>query len=442
MRVRHRIPTIFNLSMVDVLCCALGCVILLWLLNLREARDRAVKVGEATGQLRETEARLQQSNSLLQSIQAERDEVTKRAEAAARQRDKLRNELEQASASLAGTEEALAAAKTRNEALSRDKRSLTREKNKTVQHVADLEVLLRDQEAVAKSSADRVRSLDEQLQDALAENKSLQEDVRTYRTKLAAAEMQTKTLQNKATNEQKDLTQANGMINLLEGEKKALRDQLRRTQAAVENRFEGIRLTGRRIIFLVDMSGSMELVDERTPDANKWIGVRETLAKIMRSLPDLEKFQIIIFSDNFSYLLGSDGRWLDYDAKTSVDRAFQALAATKPTGATNMYDAFENAFRFRALGLDTIYFLSDGLPNVGAGLTNDQASTLKETERSEILARYIRNVLRRDWNRPLPNQPRVRINTVGFFYESPDVGAFLWALARENDGSFVGMSKP
>ncbi len=33
MRVRHKIPSIFNLSMVDVLCCALGCVILLWLIN-------------------------------------------------------------------------------------------------------------------------------------------------------------------------------------------------------------------------------------------------------------------------------------------------------------------------------------------------------------------------------------------------------------------------
>ncbi|MGH9677050.1 MAG: hypothetical protein ACRD36_08105, partial [Candidatus Acidiferrum sp.] len=39
MRVHHRIPSIFNLSMVDVLCCALGCVILLWLLNLRQAKE-------------------------------------------------------------------------------------------------------------------------------------------------------------------------------------------------------------------------------------------------------------------------------------------------------------------------------------------------------------------------------------------------------------------
>src|SRR5438445_6615904 len=40
MRVRHRIPTIFSLYMVDVFCCALGCVILLWLLNLRNAEDQ------------------------------------------------------------------------------------------------------------------------------------------------------------------------------------------------------------------------------------------------------------------------------------------------------------------------------------------------------------------------------------------------------------------
>ena len=44
-------------------------------------------------------------------------------------------------------------------------------------------------------------------------------------------------------------------------------------------------------------------------------------------------------------------------------------------------------------------------------------------------------------NRPTTGQAKVRINTIGFFFESPDVGAFLWALAREHDGSFVGMSK-
>ena len=51
MRTRHRIPSVFNLSMVDVLCCALGCVILLWLLNLREAKQKAAQAGQSDEQV-------------------------------------------------------------------------------------------------------------------------------------------------------------------------------------------------------------------------------------------------------------------------------------------------------------------------------------------------------------------------------------------------------
>ena len=45
---------------------------------------------------------------------------------------------------------------------------------------------------------------------------------------------------------------------------KTLEAETTRVRAAAENRFAGIALTGRRVLFLVDMSGSMELVDENT----------------------------------------------------------------------------------------------------------------------------------------------------------------------------------
>src|SRR5437763_1743723 len=51
MRTRHRIPSIFNLSMVDVLCCALGCVILLSPVNLREAKQKAGQAGKSDEQV-------------------------------------------------------------------------------------------------------------------------------------------------------------------------------------------------------------------------------------------------------------------------------------------------------------------------------------------------------------------------------------------------------
>jgi hypothetical protein len=69
-------------------------------------------------------------------------------------------------------------------------------------------------------------------------------------------------------------------------------------------------------------------------------------------------------------------------------------------------------------------------------------AALEEAQRSALLGNRIRQALKKTWNRPQPGRPMVRINTVGFFFDSPDVGAFLWALARDNDGGFVGMSRP
>src|SRR5215467_4496944 len=82
MKVRHRIPTIFNLSMVDVLCCALGCVILLWLLNLRAARQRAEEAGQTSSLLTQTRSQLTDTESQLQSAERERAALSQELAAA------------------------------------------------------------------------------------------------------------------------------------------------------------------------------------------------------------------------------------------------------------------------------------------------------------------------------------------------------------------------
>src|SRR5262249_55395467 len=301
-----------------------------------------------------------------------------------------------------------------------------------------------EQQALAKSAskqaedlAERLRKNEEQLRQLRAE----EETARGDRDKLTSANKKLQTLENEIADRQREMAEAGRRADNLESERKTLLAQARRRQAAADSRFAGISLTGHRVVFLVDMSGSMELLDERTPSAGKWQGVRETLARIMKSLPELEKYQVILFSDRVSYPLGNENGWLTYDT-LSADRALNALAAVRPVGDTNLYAAFEAAFRLRASGLDTIYLLSDGLPSIGGGMSAEQARQLKETERTDILSKQLRKALLTDWNRPQPDRPKVRINAVGFFYESPDVGAFLWAMAREHDGSFVGMSKP
>ncbi len=91
-----------------------------------------------------------------------------------------------------------------------------------------------------------------------------------------------------------------------------------------------------------------------------------------------------------------------------------------------MEAAFEEAFRFRKLKLDTIYLFSDGLPNIGTGVPASIANPTEE-QRNHFMAKFVRDKLKTDWNRPQPGMSDVRINAVGFFFESPDVGAFLWA---------------
>src|SRR5260221_9836151 len=96
MRTRHRIPSIFNLSMVDVLCCALGCVILLWLLNLRDARERSLAVDATSGKLHSVQSALEEAGGRLRTLADERDAEKERVELLRREGRNLENELARA----------------------------------------------------------------------------------------------------------------------------------------------------------------------------------------------------------------------------------------------------------------------------------------------------------------------------------------------------------
>src|SRR5271166_5141851 len=93
MRTRHKIPTIFNLSMVDVLCCALGCVILLWLVNFREAKRRTLAVGETASKLDAVTRQLAEAGRQLRDLQGERDAALVQAEMTTRDRAQVRAQL-------------------------------------------------------------------------------------------------------------------------------------------------------------------------------------------------------------------------------------------------------------------------------------------------------------------------------------------------------------
>jgi hypothetical protein len=507
MKLRHRMPTIFSIYMVDVLCCALGCVILLWLINFREAKNRAVAASETGKRLTNTKSDLALANSELVRLRSALADTQKRELTLSDRLKILLAEQSKTKLALNASEELLKMLKSeRDKALAlilvakKDQAAVKLALDLSEKELAALRLNFKDLEV--KSAADlavKKAELDKLLKRiTLAElrSKTLEKDLldkgglllladaasvklakelaeqqlksKDYKSKLTVAEIRARlleddlatskketvdyqkrfrdllltqeTLSKRMAQQTKDLSAANNTISLLKQEKSNLTNQVQIVREEGKHRFAGMTLTGQNVLFLVDMSGSMAMTDENTLDPDKWPEVCATIGKIMRSMPNLKKYQVIMFSDKVRYPLGRNRRWLDFEIGATPRIVTNTLKAVKPKGETNMADVFEEAFHYRADGLDTIYLVSDGLPNAGAGLPGD-TSNLSETQKTEYCSKYIRARLKNVLNRPNADQARVRINTIGFFFESPDVGAFLWALAREHDGSFVGMSK-
>jgi hypothetical protein len=490
MQTRHRIPTVFNIYMLDVICCALGCVILLWQVSHQEAEQQTA----AAAQERENYERASREvlSATGEAGQLKRDLAA--SEGKARQ---LGDDLERsrllAAARLRDHEQALAALERKEDALKRlraDLADLLATSRKTSadlagkqtqlaaaeRRVSDLEKEVAAQltdlsRTTGKLQSEETRSkkLEQQLADVRGEGKELgnkltvadlrakllDQELERYKKDLIDSGQRFKDLlaahdsvSKQLVTSAKELGQAKATLALAEGDKAKLESdaakllaRARELQTAAEQRFAGIELKGENVIFMIDMSGSMAMIDSQTPDPDKWPKVCEVVARLMRSLQGLQRYQVILFSDRPRYLFGHDGQWLKFDPASSAQLTQDTLKRVKPEGETNLHTAFGEAFRYRALGLDTIYLLSDGLPNAGDGLPAT-AAQLSDGQKSEILSRILRQRLKTDWNRPMTERVRVRIHTIGFFFESPDVGAFLWALAREHDGSFVGMSKP
>ncbi|MDB5308633.1 MAG: smc 6 [Gemmataceae bacterium] len=481
MRVRHKTPTLVSMWMLDVFCCALGCVTLLWLLNTRQAGDQTAAAQSALTDLAQvrtdlklaltsldsTKLRLnsevQQFTTQLAAIRTEKDDTARKlgiaraeAKSAQAQLDATKTALNAAEAKVDATAKELASAREKAD----DAEDVLRKKQKEADTLAkkakeavttadELQRLIRkkDEERAAldKRATDLQKMLDDVTAKLAASKKDLDAAAATAKTTSTKAAEDLTTTRGQIKDLQKKIDEANTTIIDLQGEKAKLADKVDKVVRETENRFAGITITGKSVVFLVDMSGSMDKIDLQTAAPHKWPVVCETVAKVMRTVPTLERYQVVVFSSQARWLAGTGGQWEKYEGEKSAAAVKAALLKVKPEGDTNLHAAFDLAFSLRTKGLDTVYLFSDGLPTSGPGLTPAQENVtppLEETKRGEILGKYLRDKLRATWNRKLVGDDRVKIHAIGFFFESPDVGAFLWALARENDGSFVGMSRP
>jgi len=165
----------------------------------------------------------------------------------------------------------------------------------------------------------------------------------------------------------------------------------------------------KNVVFVVDMSGSME------QHVGKW---RPRLEAWLTTLP-FQRFNVLVYADDVHWWHADD---LCEATEASRSDAIDFVRGQKPHGSTNTLDAVRQALQRKTV--DTVILLSDGAPTA----TDGQDS-------STVIPRILQTA--RELN---STDPRITINTIGIGnYFSQQFGTFLRTLAEQHRGTFIGL---
>jgi len=155
----------------------------------------------------------------------------------------------------------------------------------------------------------------------------------------------------------------------------------------------GLRMGGRRVLILVDISTSMldrtlvnvlrrrNMPPDQQRQAPKWRQLVDTVDWLTAQIQPGTEFQVVAFNDQAHWLIEeTEGRWLRAEDGSNLEAAVQTLRnETLPGGPTSLHAAFEAA---RSLDPkpDNIYLLVDGLPTMGAIAPTRAGVTGKERQ--------------------------------------------------------------
>jgi hypothetical protein len=187
-------------------------------------------------------------------------------------------------------------------------------------------------------------------------------------------------------------------------------------------------ISSNRIVFVIDVSGSMgtvgEVQDATTKEKKERIRLsrldyvkHELMAAIDQQLTPECQFNLIAFSS----VATSWRTQLVPATEDDKKKAKEWVQALRPGGSTNTYAALEAAFENKSV--DTIYLLSDGFPTSGP------------IRQKDALVAQVR-----EWN----SVRRVRIHTLSYLVgargrevaEKPQARAFMQHLAEATGGTF------
>jgi hypothetical protein len=203
----------------------------------------------------------------------------------------------------------------------------------------------------------------------------------------------------------------------------------------------GLKIGGRRILFLVDTSASMlgttlvniirrrNLPEKDRVRAAKWQQTLATVDWLTTQIPRTSSFQVYTFNTRAAAVVpGSEGGWLDAGDRKALDDSLERLRAVVPGDGTSLYHAF-GAISTLNPKPDNVLLLTDGLPT--AGRNPARGATVSPRQRERLFKQAVD---------VLPSG--IPVNIILFPIEGdPMAASAFWRLAISSRGSMMSIAE-
>jgi hypothetical protein len=198
----------------------------------------------------------------------------------------------------------------------------------------------------------------------------------------------------------------------------------------------GIRVSGERILILLDTSASMlddtvvNILRYRNMDAadkrrtRKWQQAVRTVDWLTARFPPVASYQVYTFSTTAQPVQdGTRGVWLNAADAEQLEDTVAKVRALVPEGGSSLDAAFAELGQLKPLP-DSIYLITDGLPTQGR---TPRAGMISGNDRLRLFWEAVRRI-----------PDRIPIHTILLPMEGdPDAAGSFWRLAQVTGGAFV-----
>ena len=149
-------------------------------------------------------------------------------------------------------------------------------------------------------------------------------------------------------------------------------DVVKNDRGGEENYIMGIKVEGRKIVFLVDSSASMtderliQIIRRKNSSESekkrgpKWQRTKRIMRWLLVRTPKSSQVAVVAYNKT-ARVLGGSG-WLNGRDAGSIQKLYREIDKLVPTGSTNLQLGLQKA---AALGPTDMYVVTDGLPTAG-----------------------------------------------------------------------------